>query len=294
MTASAPCGLDLGEREPLGVLHRILEQNVEQLDGVRTLAMERLDALAGQLGLSRREAEVAVLEAGVLPRRYLRNYGTVGLDGQLALLQSCVAIMGLGGLGGYVLEGLARMGVGRLVLVDGDVFCDHNLNRQLLSSEGNLGRSKAEVAADRVRSINGAVDIVPCTYWATGENLDQLLAGVNVVVDALDRLSTRLVLQDVAAQVGVPMVHGAIAGWMGQVMTIFPGDVGLRALYGQDPVPEQGAEVELGCPPASPMMVGALQVHEVVKILLGRGELLRGRMLFVDAAAAEVRVLKLG
>lgn len=294
MTASAPCDLDPGERKLLSALTRILEQNVEELEGVRTLATERLDALAGQLGLSRHDAEVAVLEAGVLPRRYLRNYGTVGLDGQLALLQSCVAIIGLGGLGGYVLEGLARMGVGRLVLVDGDVFCDHNLNRQLLSDEGNLGRSKAEVAGDRVRSINKAVDVVPCTYCATRENLDQLLSGVNVVVDALDRLPTRLVLQDVAAQVGVPMVHGAIAGWMGQVMTIFPGDVGLRALYGQDPVPEQGAEVELGCPPASPMMVGALQVHEVVKILLGKGELLRGRMLFIDAAAAEVRILQLG
>jgi molybdopterin/thiamine biosynthesis adenylyltransferase len=80
---------------------------------------------------------------------------------------------------------------------------------------------------------------------------------------------------------------------MGQVMTILPGDVGLRALYGDGPVPEQGAEVELGTPPASPMMVAALQVHETVKILLGKGELLCGRILVIDAGFGEARVLEL-
>ncbi len=89
------------------------------------------------------------------------------------------------------------------------------------------------------------------------------------------------------------MVHGAIAGYMGQVMTIFPGDVGLRALYGTD-VPEQGAEAQLGCPAASPMMVAAWQVHETIKILLGQGELLRGRMLFMDASIGDTSILKLG
>ena len=91
----------------------------------------------------------------------------------------------------------------------------------------------------------------------------------------------------------MPMVHGAIAGGMGQVMTVFPGDEGLRALYGDGPVPEHGAEVELGTPPASPMMVAAWQVHEAVKILTGKGELLRERLLFMDAMSGEVRVLGL-
>jgi molybdopterin/thiamine biosynthesis adenylyltransferase len=186
------------------------------------------------------------------------------------------------------------MGVGRMVLIDGDVFCDHNLNRQVLSSEEHLGRSKAEIAGQRLRQINSSVEVVVYPTLATRDNLPQLLSGVDVLLDAVDRLPTRLMLQQVAAQLGVPMVHGAIAGWMGQVMTILPGDVGLRALYGDGPVPEQGAEVEVGCPAASPMMVAAWQVHETAKILLGQGELLRGRVLFIDAAACEVRVLAVG
>jgi len=87
------------------------------------------------------------------------------------------------------------------------------------------------------------------------------------------------------------MVHGAIAGTMGQVMTILPGDPGLKALYGDGPVPNQGAEVELGTPAPSPMMVAAWQVHETVKLLVGKGELLRGRMLLMDAYSNDARVL---
>ncbi|MBN1580279.1 MAG: HesA/MoeB/ThiF family protein [Anaerolineae bacterium] len=237
---------------------------------------------------------MAALELGVLPLRYLRSYGTVGLDGQLVLLRSCVAVIGLGGLGGYAVEGLARMGIGQLVLVDGDVFMEHNLNRQVLSDEPNLGRLKTEVVAERVRRINPGVDVVLHSQYATKDNLAGILAGVDIVIDALDRLPTRLMLQRAAAEAGIPMVHGAIAGWVGQVMTIFPEDSGLRTLYGSDPVPEQGAEAEQGCPAASPMMVAAFQVHETIKVLLGKGEPVRNRMLFIDAAFGEVRALELG
>jgi hypothetical protein len=100
----------------------------------RVLPFEHVVLLARDAGLTRREVEIAALERHVLPQRYLRNYGTLGIEGQLLLARSHVAVIGLGGLGGYVVEGLARMGVGKLTLVDGDVFFDHNLNRQLLSS----------------------------------------------------------------------------------------------------------------------------------------------------------------
>jgi molybdopterin/thiamine biosynthesis adenylyltransferase len=278
----------------LNTFTQAAQSHVEEVTGIRVLSLECLDKLARDYGLSRREAEIAALELGILPRRYLRNYGTVGMDGQLELLRSCVAVIGLGGLGGYSVEGLARMGVGRLVLVDGDVFCDHNLNRQVLSQEDYLGRAKAEVAGERVREINGAVEVTLYDEYASRDNLSGILRGVDVVVDALDRLPTRLMLQEMAAQAAVPLVHGAIAGGMGQVMTILPGDGGVRALYGDGPVPEHGAEAELGTPPASPMMVAAWQVHEVVKILTGKGELLRGRLLFLDAMTSEVRVFDLG
>ncbi len=268
-------------------------QHVEQSGAVQTLALAGLKQIASEFGLSRQEAEIAVLELGVLPLRYLRSCGTIGVDGQLLLLRSGVAVLGLGGLGGYVVEGLARMGVGRLVLMDGDLFLEHNLNRQILSDEPNLGRLKAEVAMERVGRVNPAVEVTVYADYATRENLGPILAGVNVVVDALDRLPARLMVQDVATAAGVPMVHGAIAGWVGQVMTIFPGDGGLRALYGDGPIPEQGAEAEQGCPAASPMMIAALQVQETIKLLVKKGSVLRNRMLFIDAAFGEVSTLKL-
>lgn len=263
------------------------------VQGCRVLVFEDLDRLAQDFGLSRRAAEIAALELGVLPQRYLRNYGTLGIEGQLVLACAHVAVIGLGGLGGFVVEGLARMGVGRLTLVDGDVFIDHNLNRQLLSSEDRLGKLKADAAAERVHQINAAVDVTSCAVYASQDNLNELLAGVDVVVDALDRLPIRITLQDMAARLNLPMVHGAIAGTMGQVMTILPGDRGLRALYGDGPWPEQGAEADLGTPAPSPMMVAAWQVHETVKLLVGKGELLRGRMLLMDAHSNDLRVLAL-
>jgi molybdopterin/thiamine biosynthesis adenylyltransferase len=276
-----------GDKSRVDLAHAV-DQVVEQVQGIPVLALDKVVALAEQFDLTRRDAEIALLEMGNLPQRYLRNHGTVGMDGQLRLLRSNVAVIGLGGLGGFVVEGLARMGVGRLTLVDGDVFSDHNLNRQLLSSEGNLGRSKAQVASERVRQINGAVEAVHHPCYATRENLPAL-----VVVDALDRLTTRMMLQDVAGQLNLPMVHGAIGGGMGQVMTILPGDVGLRALYGDGPIPEHGAEAELGTPPASPMMVAAWQVHETVILLTGKGIILRNRMLLMDASVGDVRILDL-
>ena len=278
---------------PVPGLAQAVEQYAEQVQGVSVLALDKVVALSERFALTRPETEIALLEMGVIPQRYLRNYGTIGVDGQLVLLRSSVAVIGLGGLGGYVVEGLARMGVGRLILVDGDVFIDHNLNRQLLSSEMNLGKSKALEASERVRQINSAVETIPHFCFATRENLPDLLSGVDLVVDALDCLPTRLMLQDVAGELGLPMVHGAIAGGMGQVMTILPGDIGLRALYGDGPVPEHGAEAELGTPPASPMMVAAWQVHESVKLLTGKGDLLRGRMLLMDASVGDVRILTL-
>ncbi len=271
-----------------------VEPYVEEVGSVRVVGLASVKRIGAEHGLARRETEAALLDMDILPRRYLRNLGTLGLDGQRTLFRSCVAVIGLGGLGGYAVECLARLGVGRLVLVDGDVFLDHNLNRQVLSCEGNLGRSKAEVAAERVHEVNPAVDVVVFAEYATSESLVEMLEGTDVVIDALDRLPVRLVLQDAAARAGVPMVHGAIAGMMGQVMTILPGDGGLRLLYGDGELPERGAETELGTPAPTPMMIAALQVQETVKILTGEGELLRGRTMFVDGLSAEVRVLRLG
>jgi len=200
----------------------------------------------------------------------------------------------LGGLGGNVVEALARMGVGRLIVVDGDAFEEHNLNRQILSAEATLGMDKIQAARQHVAEINSAVEMIGHAVVLTRENLPHLLEEADVVVDGLDRLPSRLILQEGAQALGIPMVHGSIAGFLGQVMTIFPGDPGLHSLYGeQRELPEQGLEAQLGCPAATPMAVAAWEAQEVVKILLGHGELLRHRLLVMDMEAGTVEVLQL-
>ncbi len=277
-----------------GTLPDAIEEAARPNGEYRAIGFKHVRRLAEAFG-SVRDVELAALELGIVPTRYVRNLGTIGVDGQLKLLRASVAIVGLGGLGGYVAEALARMGIGCLILIDGDDFEEHNLNRQLFSCEGNLGVGKAKSACRRIAEVNAAVARVCHADVLTHENLPRLLEGADVVVDALDRLPTRLILQDGARDLGIPMVHGSIGGFLGQVMTVFPEDSGLHALYGSgDGLPEQGLESELGTPAATPMAVAAWEAQEVVKILTGRGRLLRGRLLVVDMESATSQILELG
>ncbi len=263
-------------------------------EAVPTLPPEALAEAARQSGQPLRQIELRALDEGLLPERYLRNLGLFGWEGQRRLLERCVAVVGCGGLGGHVIEGLARSGVGRLIVINGDRFVPHNLNRQTLGTLDGLGRLKAEVAAERVARVNPAVEVTVRVALATAENLPELLAGADVVVDALDTPRDRLLLQVAAAQLGLPLVHGAIAGFIGQVSTVFPGEETLSRLYGGGQGPAYGAEFFLGTPAPTPALVAAFQVAEVLKILLGRGELLRRRLLFVDLEAGTVEIFSIG
>ena len=257
-----------------------------------TLLLQETHTLALETGVSLRVVEREALRAGLVVERYRCNLGTVGREGQIRLLDATVAVVGAGGLGGWVVEGLARMGIGRLVIIDGDSFCESNLNRQLGCTEANLGRPKALCLAERAAAVNGATEIVVRVAWLDAKTASALLVGADLVVDALDSLPVRLVLQDAVAEIGIPLVHGAIAGYTGQVLTIMPGDSGLYALYG-DRVPEHGIEIKLGNPSATPMMVAAWQIQEVVKAIVGQGVLLRDRLLFFDAEHGEVSEIHL-
>ena len=281
-----------------------IQQRARDVSGTRVIKLPQVHDLADTKGpfqsaaeRSRavRAVEIAALEMGVVPTRYLPNLGTIGAAGQIQLLRSRAAIVGLGGLGGYVAEALARMGVGALILIDGDVFEETNLNRQLLCTERQLGIDKVRAACSRVGAVNAAVEAIGHTQVVTRENLPTLLRGADVLVDAVDRLPTRLVLQDGAQALGIPMVHGGIAGFLGQATTVFPDDLGLRALYGDgDQLPEQGLEAVLGTPAATPMAVAAWEAQEVVKILTGRGAPLRHRLLVIDMESGTVQMLQLG
>jgi len=277
----------------LKMLDELAEETDDGTNQVRLLGLQAECRIADECGLSRREVEISAVSRHVMPERYLRSLGTVGWDGQKKLLEATVVIIGAGGLGGWIIEGLARMGVGHLIVVDGDVFEENNLNRQALCTERSLGEAKTENARRRVVEINSAVEIEVHQTWANQENLFKLIEGATVVVDALDTLPARLLLQDVSQSLGIPLVHGAIGGYIGQVMTIFPEDNGLYALYGRGPVPERGIETQWGNPAATPMMVAAWQIQETVKVITGQKTLLRNRLLFMDAQSGECQLLHL-
>ncbi|HLO09375.1 MAG TPA: HesA/MoeB/ThiF family protein [Desulfobacteria bacterium] len=230
--------------------------------------------------------EEAALELGLMPARYQRNRLTISIAEQRKLFRSRVVIVGAGGLGGYIIEELARLGVGTLVVVDPDTFEEHNLNRQLLGSLGNLGVPKVQVAVERVGTINPAVRLVPLRSAFSRENGPALLSDADAVVDALDTVTARVELARACRELGVPMVHGAIAGWYGQMATQMPGEDITPFIYPPGSAPK-GVETKLGNPSFTPAVVASLQVAEVCKILLGQGRCLNRRMLFLNLLEME-------
>ncbi|ACM18485.1 molybdopterin biosynthesis sulfur carrier protein sulfurylase [Geotalea daltonii FRC-32] len=238
------------------------------------------------------QVEETALLLEILPARYQRNRQAINIAQQLTLFQGVVAVAGCGGLGGYIIEELARLGVGTIVAIDPDVFEEHNLNRQLLSSPARLGEAKVESAAARVAEINPAVALVPVQIAYAPKNAAQLFHGVQVVVDALDSVSTRLALSDSCDSLGLPLVHGAIGGWFGQVVTQFPGDGTIRQLYSRW-VEGKGLEQRLGNPSFTPALVASIEVAEVCKILLGAGNTLRNRKLSINLLDMEFEEIRL-
>jgi len=238
-------------------------------------------------GLSMGQVERIALESGLLPSRYQRNRNTISITQQLRIFRGTVAVVGCGGLGGYVIELLARLGVGRLIAVDPDVFEEHNLNRQLYSTPAMLGRPKVEAAHLRVKEINPAVTLVPVKCAFSKTNGFDILEGADVVVDALDSIPVRLELADVCNEMSAPLVHGAIGGWFGQVATQFPGEDTLRRIYNRPAGANKGVEKSLGNPSFTPAVIASLEAAEVCKILTGQGQTLSRRKLYINLLEME-------
>lgn len=260
----------------------------------RSLSVHHVLGISQRSGASGREIEATALENGVVPERYARNMRTFSLADQATLLRAHAAVVGLGGLGGAVTEILARMGVGRLTLIDGDSFEDSNLNRQLLSSIEDLGRSKADAACRRVGRINPSVECICAAEFLSPENAGELLAACDVVVDCLDNLPARFMVEDACRELGRPMVSAAVAGASGHVTTIFPGDRGLRLIYGEpQTLPLKGAEAALGTVPFSVVFLASLECAEVAKIILKRGSAFRNKLLVADLTDGVIEVMNL-
>lgn len=219
----------------------------------------------------------------MISERYKKNLGLLGEKGQKKLLNSHVAIIGAGGLGGTVFEILVRYGVGKITIVDFDSFEPTNLNRQLLSSVNLLGKNKATAAKGRAKEINPDVLVTAIQDKLTEENSVRLIKDSDLVCDCLGNISDRFVLQRAAQKSQIPMVHAAVAGNACQVMTVFPGDSGLKTIYGREEnAPQSGNEMNWGTPPSAVWTAASLQAHEAVAVLTGIQEPLHNKILRVN------------
>lgn len=212
--------------------------------------------------------------------RYDRNMLCLSPEENDSLRHKTVAVVGCGGLGGNIIEMLGRLGVGKIIAVDGDVFDDTNLNRQILSHMENLGKPKALEAWKRMKLVNPDIELLPVYNRIDENNATTILQKAMVVVDALDNVTGRLILQEACEKLNVPLVHGAIAGWYAQVTTILPGDRTLDKIYPN--MKNQELKNPLGNPSFTPALTASIEVSEVVKLLIGRGELLRNKVLFIN------------
>ena len=207
----------------------------------------------------------------------------IGEEGQEKLKRASVFIAGAGGLGSPAAIYLTAAGIGRIRLVDHDRVDRSNLNRQVLHWDNDIGRSKVESATEKLKRLNPEVEIEAIKETITEANLAELLTGFDLIVDAMDNLPTRYLLNKAALDNNIPFFHGAIYGFEGRAMTIIPHKTAcLRCVY-RGVIPEEKFPV-IGVTPA---VIGCIQATEVIKYIVGIGELLTNKLLNYDALNME-------
>ena len=237
-----------------------------------------------------------VLSAGQ-KERYRRHLilPEVGEEGQAKLLQSRVLLLGAGGLGSPAALYLAAAGVGTLGIVDADVVDLSNLQRQVLHTTERAGQPKVESARAAIAALNPDVKVVPFGERLTADNVLRILEGFDLVLDGGDNFPTRYLLNDACVMRGKPNIHGSIFRFEGQVTTFLPGQGPCyRCLYPAPPPPEFAPScAEAGVLGVLPGLIGLLQANEALKLLLGVGQPLAGRLLTFDALGTRFQELKL-
>jgi molybdopterin/thiamine biosynthesis adenylyltransferase len=223
-------------------------------------------------------------------KRYTKNIGTLTCEGQERIFQTTVAVVGAGGIGGFVIEGLARLGVKEIVAVDKDVFDETNLNRQVLSTVNNLGSPKVIEAEKRVKEINPRVRFQPVSQKACLENLPDFLGRADYIFDATDNIEIRKELSKFVQDTDKVLIHGGCAGWYVQVAVITKHTPSIERLFRD--AGDQGAEKVLGNPVFAPMLTAALELSEFCKLVSGKGKPLAGKCLVVNLLTNEYRVFE--
>lgn len=223
----------------------------------------------------------------IMEARYSRNIPAISESDQDLLKEKKVAILGCGGLGGYLCEFSARMGIGHIVVCDGDVFEESNLNRQILSTEGNLGTLKAEAAKAYIECTNPACEVEMVCQRFSPEN-DAFLDGCDLILDGLDNIDSRLALEDAAAKRNIPIVHGAVRGWGGQVAIAYPGEQMLHKLY--EHTTGNGSKTVL---PFAAAACATMQMAKALRFLTGKETDPKGTLLVFDLLSEDFEKIQI-
>lgn len=229
--------------------------------------------------------------------RYSRHFllPEVGEAGQARLLDARVLMVGAGGLGSPSAYYLAAAGVGALGIVDHDVVDLSNLQRQILHSNDRIGEPKTESARQTLQGLNPDVRVVPYAERLSSDNIMEIIADYDIVVDGCDNFPTRYLVNDACVMTGKPNVHGSIFQFEGQVSVFHPGNGPCyRCLYPEPPPPGMAPScAEAGVLGVLPGLIGTIQAVETIKLILGKGDSLAGRLLHFNTLTMEVSTLRL-
>lgn len=217
--------------------------------------------------------------------RYERNVPALSEAECNILLGKRVLVVGCGGLGGHLIDMLARIGVGMLRVVDGDVFEPSNLNRQLLSEVPLLGVSKAKAAAAKVSRINPEISVEAVDSFLTEKNVRRLLLFCDVVLDGLDNIESRRILAKECERAGIPYIYGAVNGWVAQAAISMPGDHLVEKLYPEGSVLKNKSVLSF-----TPALCASIQVSLCVKLLTGR-QVETGKLYYFDLLNQEYETI---
>ena len=267
---------------------------------LRQLGYARAESMAGGFGKWKDEGRPWARPALLTPEqreRYQRHLllPEVGTEGQARLLASKVLLLGAGGLGSPAALYLAAAGVGTLGIVDMDVVDASNLQRQILHNVDRVGERKVDSAKKTLTMLNPDVDVVTYDVRLSADNVMDVIAGYDVIVDGADNFPSRYLLNDASVKLGIPVVHGSIFRFEGMV-TVFDPKNGptYRDMVAEPPPAELAPScAEAGVLGVLPGIVGSIQALETIKLLLGLGEGLVGRILAVDTTEMEFRTFKL-
>lgn len=244
-------------------------------------------------GIDPLKAQVQALEKGIIPLRYLRNFGALDFHEQIRICRSRVLICGCGGLGGTLINLLARAGVGMMRLVDGDAFAPSNLNRQILCDTHQLSREKARVAAETVQAINPFVTVQFHPVDLNEENMAEVARGMDLILDALDNLTGRFLVERAARNANTPFIHAAVAGWWGQISTFLPQSrSNLKMIYGSRQV-RDSVEESFGVLGPTAATIGSLEALEAIRILCGREPAYADQLFYFDGVCGHMNLVPL-